>query len=1296
MKEYLDHLKNYKEVADAGKVPAINWQQIRPYLELEHFKPEIIVTKNSAAAGLCSWVVNIVIYYDIVTTVEPKRKALAEANQALEVAQVRLKAVTELVAELQAKLDKLTVEFDAANHDKEEAMAIVSRGHKKLDLAQRLTTALASENVRWAENVETLTQEKELLVGDVLLASAFISYIGPFTKPFRDQLLNEKWLPFLKTCVAGESVSMSDSCNPINILTDPAEMALWNSQGLPADRVSTENASIACNSARWPLMIDPQLQGIRWIRNLEGTEARNLQVCRLGQKDLLKKVERALENGWSILIENLGEKLDAVLTPVVQRATTKKGHTLYVKLGDSEVQFSPKFKLILHTKLSNPHYPPEVQAECTLINFTVTELGLEDQLLSAVVGCERADLAQLNEELIVQQNDFKIKMKQLEDDILRELATAEGDMTENEPLILKLESTKRIASEIGVKSQQAKVTQERISLTSEKYRSVAARGSLLFFMMNDLVKIHTYYIYSLSAFQTVFLRGIDNVTKSKDAKDVLSAEDGDNAEVGSENGDDEGGGGEAKRGVDMSDEAIMERCAMLNASINQTVFNYIRRGLFEGDKLTVVTLMCLRIFMKDGQLSREEVEYLTFSKMSPDPGNMGPLAEWLPEALWPKIKGLESMKVFQGLGDTMQSDSDMWQHWFDNEQPENAALPGDFKHIVPFHALIFLRAVRPDRIPSALRKYINDNMGEKYVNQSPFDMKSTYAETSPLTPVFFVLFPGVDPTTWVESLGEELGISSERGNFTNISMGQGQEGPAEKIVKKYAEEGGWIMLQNVHLMQAWLPSLERQLEVVTENCHQDFRCFISAEPPSFSYQKNMPESLMQSCVKVSNEAPADIKSNLLRAWDNFDQAKIDSCSKPVELKGCLFSLCWFHSIILGRRRFGQQGWSRKYSFNTGDLTICANVLVSYLDDNPVVPWDDLRYIFGEIMYGGHITDPWDRKTNNTYLSVLMNEGILSEMELGPGFKVPKLDDGLDYEGFKVHINDNMPNESPQSFGLHPNAEIGYLTLTSESLFKTILQMSGGGDEGGSGDGGGASSPVVATMNDLLERLPSNFVMVTIKIAAEPLMTSSTAPYVIVCVQECTIMNTLLDMMRKTLVELDKGLKGQLNMSQGMEDLATAFTIDQVPGRNPFSLVSWEKYAWFSNKGLQTWFPDLLLRYKQLDQWVANGLKLPLSIWLPGLFNPTSFLTAVMQVTGRNNNYPLDKMTVITHISTYLNHETIEHYPEDGAYANGLCMQGARWATGDDIADSIYTEGSTGSMPSVHTCSHATPIRKPTP
>lgn len=119
------------------------------------------------------------------------------------------------------------------------------------------------------------------------------------------------------------------------------------------------------------------------------------------------------------------------------------------------------------------------------------------------------------------------------------------------------------------------------------------------------------------------------------------------------------------------------------------------------------------------------------------------------------------------------------------------------------------------------------------------------------------------------------------------------------------------MLQNCHLMTSWVPKLERLLEVVQENAHDTFRCFVSAEPPGMQGMKNMPESLLQSCVKVANEAPADIKSNLARAWANFTPQRIDSCNKPSQFKACLFSLCWFHSIVLGRRRFGSQGWSRK-------------------------------------------------------------------------------------------------------------------------------------------------------------------------------------------------------------------------------------------------------------------------------------------------------------------------------------------------------------------------------------------------
>lgn len=130
----------------------------------------------------------------------------------------------------------------------------------------------------------------------------------------------------------------------------------------------------------------------------------------------------------------------------------------------------------------------------------------------------------------------------------------------------------------------------------------------------------------------------------------------------------------------------------------------------------------------------------------------------------------------------------------------------------------------------------------------------------------------------------------------------------------------------------------------------------------------------QSCLKVANEAPADLRSNLQRSWAMFDQEKLDSCTAAKEFRACLFGLCFFHSLVLGRRRFGQLGWSRSYGFTAGDLNICANILQSYWEVavSPAgrgAPWQELRYIFGEIMYGGHITDFFDRRVTISYLEV---------------------------------------------------------------------------------------------------------------------------------------------------------------------------------------------------------------------------------------------------------------------------------------------------------------------------------------
>lgn len=227
-----------------------------------------------------------------------------------------------------------------------------------------------------------------------------------------------------------------------------------------------------------------------------------------------------------------------------------------IKIGDKEVEYNSNFRLILHTKLANPHYKPEMQAQTTLINFTVTRHGLEDQLLAEVVKAERPDLEDLKAELTKQQNDFKIMLKKLEDDLLSRLSSAGENILGDTALVENLETTKSTASEITEKVAEAKITSIKIDKARELYRPAAARASLLYFILNELNTINPIYQFSLKAFSVVFQKAI------------------------------------AK--ADPSDE-VRIRVNNLIDCITYSVFQYTSRGLFECDKLIFTSQMTFQV-----------------------------------------------------------------------------------------------------------------------------------------------------------------------------------------------------------------------------------------------------------------------------------------------------------------------------------------------------------------------------------------------------------------------------------------------------------------------------------------------------------------------------------------------------------------------------------------------------------------------------------------------------------------------------------------------------------------------------
>ena len=452
------------------------------------------------------------------------------------------------------------------------------------------------------------------------------------------------------------------------MLINDIDVATWTEQNLPSDQMSIENAAILANCDRWPLMIDPQLQGVKWIKTRYGE---SLKVVRLGQKGYLEKIESALGMGDVLLIEYIEETIEAVLDPLIGRNTIKKGRA--IRIGEKECDYNCNFKLILQTKLANPHYKPEIQAQTTLINFTVTKDGLGDQILADVVAKERPDLEELKRKLTKENNSYKITLKKLEDSLLSRLSSAQGNFLGDVELVENLEKTKSTATGIEEKFKEAKVTSAKIDEARELYRPAATRSSLIYFIMNDLCKINPMYQFSLKAFKIVFSKAIEKAKASEDIK---------------------------------------TRVANLIDSISYALFTYTTRGLFEQHKLIFTAQMTFVILSVAKEIDLKELEFLLRSPVQP---NATSPVDFLSDNSWGGIKALTSISTeFYNLDNDIESSDNRWKKFIDSEMPEKEKFPQDWKNKTSLQKLCMLRVLRPDRMLYALVQFVEEKLGKFY------------------------------------------------------------------------------------------------------------------------------------------------------------------------------------------------------------------------------------------------------------------------------------------------------------------------------------------------------------------------------------------------------------------------------------------------------------------------------------------------------------------------------------------------------------------------------------------------------
>jgi dynein heavy chain len=627
--------------------------------------------------------------------------------------------------------------------------------------------------------------------------------------------------------------------------------------------------------------------------------------------------------GSPLLIEDIGETLDPALEPVLLKAVFENQGRLQIKLGDQDVDYDKNFLFYLTTKLPNPHYFPEVCIKVTIINFTVTFEGLEEQLLSEVVAKEIPEVLQKRTELMLQMADDKKTLQSLEETILRLLSESTGNILDDEILIRTLGESKETSKAVNIRVAEAEVTAIEIDAACKEYTHVATSGSILYFVISDLANINPMYQFSLSYFIRLFNKCIEVAEKS---------------------------------------DEIDVRLQILVSTTLKIVFINVCRGLFEDNKLTFSFLIATAFQRHFHEINGNEWSLLLRGvgtlDMSKRPRNPDP--EFFTDKTWDLVYGIQcnAMEHCGDICEHITSNLDDWKEWTSQDEPHKSPLPLNYDEVNElhyFHYMLLIKAMCGEKVVFAIQEHTRRSLGEDFIIFPSATMQDLYEGSSRSTPIVFVLSTGADPSFMLLRFADEMGTTESMGI---ISLGQGQGPKAQKMIEEACKKGTWVLLQNCHLAKSWMPSLEKICESFEESAHihKDFRLFLTSMPADY-----FPVPILQNGVKLTIEPPKGLRANVLRSMATMSDEDLGASPKQPEWRRLQFGLKFFHAIVQERRKFGPLGWNIRYEFNDSDLETSTVITKNMLDIEGDIPWDTLLFVIGHINYGGRVTDDKDRR-----------------------------------------------------------------------------------------------------------------------------------------------------------------------------------------------------------------------------------------------------------------------------------------------------------------------------------------------
>ena len=488
-------------------------------------------------------------------------------------------------------------------------------------------------------------------------------------------------------------------------------------------------------------------------------------------------------------------------------------------------------------------------------------------------------------------------------------------------------------------------------------------------------------------------------------------------------------------------------------------------------------------------------------------------------------------------------------------------------------------------------------------------------------------------------------VESKKKTIHHVSLGQGQGEYAESIIKEAKSKGTWVLLQNCHLAISWLPTLEKICDDMiadVKTVHRDFRLWLTSYP-----SPNFPVSILQNGIKMTNEPPKGLRTNLLKSFATdpiSEDTFFNGCKRSNEFKKLLFGVIFFNAVIQERRKFGPLGWNISYDFTESDLRISVRQIQIFLNEyQNKVPFSALRYLTGECNFGGRVTDDKDRRLimtilNDYYIEKIFNDGYKFSPS-GIYYCPPSSNDRNTYLDY---IKTLPLNPQPEIFGFHSNADITKDLGESGLLISSILLTQS--DSSGKSGEKSSEETIKFVAESILKDYPPFF---DIKEAENKFPVKYEESMNTVLTQELIRYNILLSLIKTSLEDLLKAIQGIVLLSKDLEDCSKSLYDGKVPDL-------WMKKSYPSLKPLGSYISDLRTRIEFFKDWFEKGI--PSTFYINKFHFSQGFLTGALQNYARKKKIPIDE---ILFDFTVLDTEN-PPAPEDGINVLGSYIEGAKW------------------------------------